>query len=197
MGIDIRRGFQIECINCARCLDACRKVMLPRGLPGLIRYRFGKGKGEGGLRRLLSPRLILVALLFLLASCGLIFALCNRHEADLTVVRNATASGGLAQEKGQAVFFNAFLTNKAQTSRGYRLEARLGAGTLVPLKGQIEKIELGPGEKRRLVVVALLDPGQAATGLELDFFVLDQVSSIEKARAKAFIPKSHTPRRLP
>jgi len=37
-GIDIRDGFQLECIQCARCIDACTSVMEPLGHPTLVRY---------------------------------------------------------------------------------------------------------------------------------------------------------------
>ena len=39
MGIDIRDGNQLECINCALCIDACDSVMAKLDLPkGLISY---------------------------------------------------------------------------------------------------------------------------------------------------------------
>jgi cytochrome c oxidase accessory protein FixG len=39
MGIDIRDGDQLECINCALCIDACNDVMKRVNLPrGLIAY---------------------------------------------------------------------------------------------------------------------------------------------------------------
>jgi cytochrome c oxidase accessory protein FixG len=38
-GIDIREGFQLECIACGRCIDACEGVMGKRGQPSLILYR--------------------------------------------------------------------------------------------------------------------------------------------------------------
>ncbi len=38
-GIDIRNGLQLECINCAQCIDACDSIMHKIGRPlGLIRY---------------------------------------------------------------------------------------------------------------------------------------------------------------
>ncbi|MFK8029085.1 MAG: cytochrome c oxidase accessory protein CcoG [Gammaproteobacteria bacterium] len=38
-GIDIRQGLQIECIQCAHCIDACNQVMDKMEYPrGLIRY---------------------------------------------------------------------------------------------------------------------------------------------------------------
>jgi polyferredoxin len=39
MGIDIRDGAQLECINCGLCIDACNEVMEKVGRPrGLIAY---------------------------------------------------------------------------------------------------------------------------------------------------------------
>jgi len=39
MGIDIRNGPQIECINCGLCVDACDEIMVRVGRPkGLIAY---------------------------------------------------------------------------------------------------------------------------------------------------------------
>lgn len=38
-GIDIRDGYQLECIGCARCVDACDSVMKRAGKePGLVSY---------------------------------------------------------------------------------------------------------------------------------------------------------------
>jgi cytochrome c oxidase accessory protein FixG len=37
-GIDIRDGFQLECIQCARCIDACESVLSRFAQPTLVRY---------------------------------------------------------------------------------------------------------------------------------------------------------------
>ncbi len=34
MGIDIRDGSQLECIQCALCIDACDDIMAKVGRPG-------------------------------------------------------------------------------------------------------------------------------------------------------------------
>jgi cytochrome c oxidase accessory protein FixG len=36
--IDIRKGMQLECINCLECADACTKVMGALGKPSLVRW---------------------------------------------------------------------------------------------------------------------------------------------------------------
>ena len=36
--IDIRKGLQLECINCLECVDACTEVMGALGKPSLVRW---------------------------------------------------------------------------------------------------------------------------------------------------------------
>ena len=54
-GIDIRDGYQLECIGCARCIDACDHVMEKLGHPGLIVYST-EAEARGEVRSLLRPR---------------------------------------------------------------------------------------------------------------------------------------------
>lgn len=45
--IDIRKGMQLECINCLECADACTKVMGALGKPSLISWTSEKEAIEG------------------------------------------------------------------------------------------------------------------------------------------------------
>ncbi|MCA1932222.1 MAG: 4Fe-4S binding protein [Calditerrivibrio sp.] len=40
-GIDIRQGLNSACINCAKCIDACEKVMGKKGKKSLFAYLYG------------------------------------------------------------------------------------------------------------------------------------------------------------
>ncbi len=43
MGIDIRQSpFQIECVHCGECIDACDEILARLGKPGLIHYAWGE-----------------------------------------------------------------------------------------------------------------------------------------------------------
>jgi cytochrome c oxidase accessory protein FixG len=57
-GIDIRDGFQLECIQCARCVDACTTVMEPLGHETLVRYST-LAEEEGRKVRTIRPRTII------------------------------------------------------------------------------------------------------------------------------------------
>ncbi|MFZ5625349.1 MAG: cytochrome c oxidase accessory protein CcoG [Gemmatimonadota bacterium] len=54
-GIDIRNGYQLECIGCARCIDACDQVMGRLGHRGLVVYTT-EAETRGEPRRILRPR---------------------------------------------------------------------------------------------------------------------------------------------
>jgi polyferredoxin len=48
MEIDIRNGpYQIECVHCGDCIDACDGVLAKLGHPGLIHYSWGGAKASG------------------------------------------------------------------------------------------------------------------------------------------------------
>lgn len=101
MGIDIRKGQQMECITCALCIDACNDVMDKLGRErGLIDYlalsdepdeRAGQ-KPKSIWRHILRARTILYTTLWSAVGLALIYALFIRVDFDATVspVRNPT-----------------------------------------------------------------------------------------------------------
>jgi len=69
-GIDIRDGFQLECIQCARCIDACVSVMDRLGHRTLVEYT-SLAEGEGRtVQRLRARTVIYGALLASLVIFG-------------------------------------------------------------------------------------------------------------------------------
>jgi cytochrome c oxidase accessory protein FixG len=57
-GIDIRDGFQLECIQCARCIDACVSVMDKLGHRTLVEYT-SMAQQEGKTVRRIRPRTLI------------------------------------------------------------------------------------------------------------------------------------------
>ncbi len=156
MGIDIRKGYQVECINCGRCLDACRKIMAPRDEKGLICYSFGlEGKGA---RALLNPRTLLVTL----ATFGIVAVLAvaagNRAEATLKISRSHQVSERILADGQLATFFNAWVNNRgAEPAMFHIVASDQQSGKRLPLKGQTEGIAI-PGGGNRKVEFVLVAP---------------------------------------
>ena len=181
MEIDIRQGYQVECTNCGRCLDACRQVMAKRSEPGLIRYTFGL-HGEGAIG-LLNPRVLLpaAAILILLAVLGI--GLLNRPVASLKIAVSHTASSRQLANEQTGTFFNAWVNNRSQQGAIYALQARKkDSGHPLTVKGQV-RAKLAAGENRRLDFV-LITPSYESLTVE---FMLTDEEGLELSVAEAYI----------
>ena len=92
-GIDIREGAQLECIQCALCIDACDEIMDKVGRPrGLIAYdtirNLDAGAENAEPLRLLRPRVLLYASAIALVSIIMIVALIMRPVLDVNVLHD-------------------------------------------------------------------------------------------------------------
>ncbi len=94
MGIDIRDGDQLECINCALCIDACNGVMKKVGLPaGLIGYDTARNvelraSGQKPKVTLFRPRTMLYLVLIAAIGAFMLMSLGGRATIDLNVLRD-------------------------------------------------------------------------------------------------------------
>ena len=188
MEIDIRDGYQVECTNCGRCLDACRQIMAKRNELGLINYTFGL-HGEGAIK-LLNLRVLLPAAAILVLLVVLIFALIDRPVASLKVAVSHTAQARQLGNQETGTFFNAWVNNRSQEAAAYILKARnKETGQTLTLKGQI-KVELVAGGNRRLDFI-LLTPTNESLTVE---FVLTDKEELELSLAEAYIGKTEKER---
>ena len=144
VGIDIRKGQQLECITCALCIDACDEMMDKIGKPrGLIDYMAVSdetneraGKPPVNIwKHILRPRTILYTSLWSLVGVGLLFALFIRADIDLTVapVRNptfVTLSDGSIRNT-----YDVRLRNKHGEDRPFKLSLKGDPTLRVQLEG--------------------------------------------------------------
>jgi cytochrome c oxidase accessory protein FixG len=94
MGIDIRNGSQLECINCGLCVDACDEIMERVGRPtALIAYDTDHAvatrcQGEASKVRFVRARTIYYAVALTLVSGAMAWGLTHRTPLDLHVLRD-------------------------------------------------------------------------------------------------------------
>jgi polyferredoxin len=183
MEIDIRHGYQVECTNCGRCLDACRQVMAKRNESGLIRYTFGlHGEGAKGL---FNPRILLPGMAMLALLVVLCFALIDRPVASLKVSVSHTAASRQLANGQIGTFFNAWVKNRTQITAVYTLQAhKKESGAELTLKGQV-RTKLAAGENRRLDFI-LITPTDESLTIE---FVLTDEEGLELSVIEAYIGK--------
>lgn len=94
MGIDIRDGSQLECINCGLCVDACDEVMGKVGRPrGLIAYDTdaavaARNVGQKPVHRLIRPRTLYYGLALALVSGLMIAGFSTREQLGVHALRD-------------------------------------------------------------------------------------------------------------
>jgi cytochrome c oxidase accessory protein FixG len=94
MGIDIRDGGQIECINCGLCVDACDEIMVRVGRPtGLIGYDTdhrlaARSGGRKPVYRLVRPRTVYYATALALVTGVIAWGFASRSPVVFDVLRD-------------------------------------------------------------------------------------------------------------
>ncbi|MEK0085058.1 cytochrome c oxidase accessory protein CcoG [Benzoatithermus flavus] len=127
MGIDIRDGFQLECIGCGLCIDACDDVMTKIGRPPkLIAYDSERNQelralGQPPQYRLVRPRTILYAVILGLVAAIMLGVLLLRSTVDVNVLpdRNplfVTLSDGSIRNG-----YTIRVMNKTRSEKAYEL----------------------------------------------------------------------------
>ncbi len=92
MGIDIRDGFQLECIGCGLCVDACNEVMAKVDRPpNLIAYDSERNQelraaGQPERYRIVRPRTILYTAIVTAVALVMLGALALRTSTDVNVI---------------------------------------------------------------------------------------------------------------
>jgi len=150
-GIDIRQGFQIECIGCAGCIDACNEVMDKLGRPrGLVRYDSLNGL-NGKRRRVLRPRLYLYTALLLIGATAALISFSTLQPIDASIVRMGGRPYFITMDSVRNQF-NLRLINKhdAPLSLHFALQ---GAPVGLQLVGTSSTVVLPPNEETVLPMV--------------------------------------------
>ena len=94
VGIDIRDGLQMDCIQCGLCIDACDSVMQKIGRPTrLIAYDTDinierRQAGLANIYRIVRPRTIVYVVMIALVGSTMLYALATRAMLDINVLHD-------------------------------------------------------------------------------------------------------------
>lgn len=148
--IDIRDGFQLECIACARCIDACDIVMEKQGLAGLI--QFGSVAEQAGRKpRRFRPRTVVYGgLLTGIVAAAAVF-MAARAPFDAAVQR---APGTLYTQDADGYVRNTYLlrvTNKEAVSTPVPFHVRVDG--LPEAEVTVQDIRLGTTESSTVPLI--------------------------------------------
>lgn len=149
-GIDIRNGFQLECIACARCIDACDIVMDKLGHKTLITWS-SLAESTGRMPHRLRPRTVVYGGLLTGIAAAAVLLMAARAPFDATVQR---APGSLFVMDADGYVRNTYLlrvTNKEATPTPVPFHIRVEG---VPAKDVIvEDLRLGTTESQTIPMI--------------------------------------------
>lgn len=173
-GIDIRRGLQLECIACERCVDACDSIMDQIDKPhGLIRVASQAELSGDTRKRFLRPRVVLYTSFLVILLSGFVFVLSRRTGVSLSLVRApGQAFTRLAVDGATEKFsniFQVFVENNSPTDVPLAFNIVAPTGAQLVCGGCQEN--LPAFESRRLNLVIVFALTQARSGERLPLLV--------------------------
>ncbi|MCI5065732.1 cytochrome c oxidase accessory protein CcoG [bacterium] len=122
-GIDIRNGLQLECIQCANCIDACDSIMKSIDRPlGLIRYDSEAKLLEQKQTHWMRPRIFLYAVFLLLFSTALIYNIFSQEDSEAKILRAKDAPFSYVEESILSNHLEIRISNKSKAGQSYQIE---------------------------------------------------------------------------
>lgn len=157
--IDIRKGLQLECINCLECVDACTVVMGKLGKPSLVtwssEYEIIDKKGKTQYFR---PKIIAYIVLLVGLAAGMVFMGSNKELMLLNINKENRLYSVQKTGDGKIIVDNAYeflLQNTQNEKMSFYFEVILPK----EVKGKLEIIkpketfDVTPGVKKKKIVV--------------------------------------------
>jgi len=171
-GIDIRNGSQLECIQCALCIDACNEIMDKVGRPrGLVAYDTIRNLESPGPQIIpvqwLRPRVILYATLMALVGVIMLTALLLRPELEVSVLHDRNPIYVKLSDGGLRNGFTVKLLNKLYEPRSFKLGLQGLAGATLSVVGHEHEtdpvVTVAPDELQSVRVYVALDKADFAS----------------------------------
>lgn len=161
--IDIRKGLQLECINCLECVDACTEVMGKLGKPSLVEWSseketlFMKGKTNYFRPKILGYIAILIIVSIVLGMMGSTkeYMLLNINKENRLYSINHTDEGKVRVENAYTFLFQ----NTLDKNHNYYFDvvAPKGMEGKIKIETPTEPFSVRPGIVKKKVIVLYTD----------------------------------------
>lgn len=182
--IDIRKGLQVECINCLECSDACSTVMGKLGKKSLIYWGNTNNVLLGKIEKFLNPRnLLYIASLIL---CVLFTAYFMSEKEPFLVNINKNTELYKIDEEGQVVN-NYLLTIHNSNDKKYTFDMKV-LNKDITIK-RFKPFSLNPKQTRKTVMILASKNKQVNSKVTLLFFAKENKDIKLKREIRFFSPK--------
>ena len=200
-GIDIRDGSQLECIQCALCVDACNDIMERIGRPReLIGYDTvartdAVGRGQHEPFRPIRARTLLYAGLFGFVATIMLVAWSNRTLLDVNVLPDRVPPYVMLSDGSVRNSYTVKILNKLQERRTFHISVRDLPGAHLSVLGATDaamaEVAVATDELREVRLFVTLPPRESraltAAPQNVTLVVTDQSSGRQSARHIVFL----------
>ncbi|KGM42431.1 cytochrome C oxidase [Aquabacterium sp. NJ1] len=168
VGIDIRNGFQMECIGCGACIDACDSVMDKMKYPrGLIRFSTQNGLDHGWdksmlIKRVMRWRTALYGGALLIGASAFAFNLMTRAPFRVDIIRDRGVMARMVDDGVIENVYRVHIMNSTELPQRYRVDVSAEHGVYGMKVDNAQTILLAPSENRDVSVRIRLDANVAA-----------------------------------
>ena len=160
--IDIRKGMQLECINCLECVDACTKTMSGLNLPSLISWTSSNSLKTKQKVRYLRFKTIGYCAAIAIAATAL--ALMSAKKENMLLNINRTSELYKVNKDGQIENAYVFLfENTDAAAHEFYFDVSANDAD-IKIKRPKSNIALNAGEKKKIVVVLTAPKNAARAG---------------------------------
>jgi cytochrome c oxidase accessory protein FixG len=153
--IDIRKGLQLECINCLECVDACTSVMGALGKPSLVRWSSDKeALRHEGKTNFFRPKVLAYATVLTIVLIALFVMGGKKEHMLLNINKEAKLYTLLDQERVQ----NSYLFLFANTdSKEHTYTFEIVGNDKIRIVRPKKPFKIGAGKRKKKVVILQAD----------------------------------------
>jgi cytochrome c oxidase accessory protein FixG len=162
-GVDIRKGSQLDCIQCGLCIDACDAIMHKIGrAPRLIAYDTEinikrRMAGLSPVLKLIRVRTALYAAIIAIVGGIMVYTLATRHSFSLNVIHDRNPLFVRLSDGGIRNAYNLRVLNKERSARSFILKTEGLPASIVEVVGMPlgsrQLIEVGPDQTHEVRVL--------------------------------------------
>lgn len=188
--IDIRKGMQLECINCLECSDACTKVMGKLGKATLISWTSPQSIEDRQKVRYMRFKTIGYIVAMVVVFSGLLMMSSKKEDMLLNINRQELYT---IRENGRVENSYVFLFQNTQ-KEAYEFYFEIEDNANIKIKRPSKPFRIEAGEKSKQVVVLyteanLAQDAQKDTHIPLNIkaYALGSEKPIEVFRKSVFI----------
>lgn len=151
--IDIRKGLQLECINCLECVDACTTVMGKLGKPSLVQWSSTNAIKNDIPTKMLRKSTIMYSVALLLV-VALLFVMGGEKEYMLLNINKTTQLYKVKENNVVANNYVLLFQNTESKPLTYNLEITDNPDIKIT---RFEPFTLSPGKLAKKVVILETD----------------------------------------